>query len=157
MLKLRVITALALLPVVLGAVFGLERGPFALVAGAFFLIGGWEWSAMMARFSTAARLLWCLSLALLMLGAEVFRPAWVLNTLPLWWLLALLAVLVPVGWLLLVPAWMAVVELQDNGALGLAGPWALLFVLVWVWAADTGAYFAGRAFGRRKLAPAEHN
>ena len=50
MLKLRVITALALLPVVLGAVFGLERGPFALVAGAFFLIGGWEWSAMMARF-----------------------------------------------------------------------------------------------------------
>ena len=23
------------------------------------------------------------------LGAEVFRPAWVLNTLPLWWLLAL--------------------------------------------------------------------
>ncbi|MGB1202354.1 MAG: hypothetical protein ACPG75_02225 [Alloalcanivorax venustensis] len=92
MLKLRVITALALLPVVLGAVFGLERGPFALVAGAFFLIGGWEWSAMMARFSTAARLLWCLSLALLMLGAEVFRPAWVLNTLPLWWLLALVAV-----------------------------------------------------------------
>ncbi|HCJ65339.1 MAG TPA: phosphatidate cytidylyltransferase, partial [Alcanivorax sp.] len=65
----------------------------ALVAGAFFLIGGWEWSAMMARFSTAARLLWCLSLALLMLGAEVFRPAWVLNTLPLWWLLALVAVL----------------------------------------------------------------
>ena len=56
--------------------------------------------------------------------------------------------------LLLVPAWMAVVELQDNGALGLAGPWALRFVLVWVWAADTGAYFAGRAFGRRKLAPA---
>ncbi len=169
MLKLRVITALVLLPVVLGAVFGLERGPFALVAGAFFLIGGWEWSAMMARFSTAARLLWCLSLALLMLGAEMFRPAWVLNTLPLWWLLALVAVLgyprtashwfrpavlVPVGWLLLVPAWMAVVELQDNGALGLAGPWALLFVLVWVWAADTGAYFAGRAFGRRKLAPA---
>ncbi|MHA7872518.1 MAG: rod shape-determining protein RodA [Hyphococcus sp.] len=92
MLKLRVITALALLPVVLGAVFGLERGPFALVAGAFFLIGGWEWSAMMARFSTAARLLWCLSLALLMLGAETFRPAWVLNTLPLWWLLALVAV-----------------------------------------------------------------
>ena len=169
MLKLRVITALALLPVVLGAVFGLERGPFALVAGAFFLIGGWEWSAMMARFSTAARLLWCLSLALLMLGAEVFRPAWVLNTLPLWWLLALVAVLgyprtaahwfrpavlVPVGWLLLVPAWMAGEELQANGALGLAGPWALLFVLVWVWAADTGAYFAGRAFGRRKLAPA---
>lgn len=61
--------------------------------------------------------------------------------------------MVPVGWLVLVPSWMAVVELQDHGALGLAGPWALLFILVWAWAADTGAYFAGRALGRHKLAP----
>lgn len=167
MLKLRVITALALLPIVLGAVFGLSREPFALVAGVFFLIGGWEWSAMIERFSTGARLLWCVSLAILMVAAEVFRPPWLLNVLPLWWLLALLAVigyprngglwfrpaiLVPVGWLVLLPSWMAMVQLQDHGALGLKGPWALLFVLVWVWAADTGAYFAGRAFGRHKLA-----
>ncbi|HCE40995.1 MAG: phosphatidate cytidylyltransferase [Alcanivorax sp.] len=168
MLKLRVITALVLLPVVLGAVFGLGRTPFALVAGAFFLVGGWEWSAMIGRWSLALRLLWCVLLAALMVAAESLRPAWVLTVLPLWWLLALVAVLgypgnarywfrpalmAPVGWLLLVPSWMAVVELQDHGALGLAGPWALLFILVWVWAADTGAYFAGRALGRHKLAP----
>lgn len=168
MLKLRVLTALVLLPIVLGAVFGLERELFALVAGLFFLAGGWEWSAMVERFGVAARVLWCVSLALLMALAEWFQPAWLLNALPLWWLLALLAVigyprhaglwfrpalLVPTGWLLLVPAWMATVQLQDHGALGLSGPWALLFVLVWVWAADTGAYFSGRAFGRHKLAP----
>ncbi len=168
MLKLRVLTALALLPIVLVAVFGLGREPFALVAGIFFLIGGWEWSAMIGRFSRAGRLCWCASLALLMVLAEWFQPPWLLNALPLWWLLALVAVvgyprnaelwfrpalLVPVGWLLLVPAWMAMVQLQDHGALGLSGPWALLFVLVWVWAADTGAYFAGRQFGRHKLAP----
>ncbi|ASK34115.1 phosphatidate cytidylyltransferase [Alloalcanivorax mobilis] len=168
MLKLRVITALVLLPVVLGAVFGLSREPFALVAGVFFLVGGWEWSAMMRDISVPLRALWCVSLALLMVMAELWQPAWLLNALPLWWLLALVAVLgyprnaglwfrppllVVVGWLLLVPAWMAVVTIQDQGALGLAGPWALLFVLVWVWAADTGAYFAGRAFGRHKLAP----
>lgn len=169
MLKLRVITALVLLPVVLGAVFGLTRGPFALVAGVFFLIAGWEWSGMIRALSAPVRLLWCASLALLMVLAELARPSWLLDVLPFWWLLALVAVLayprsaalwfrpavmVPVGWLLLVPSWMAVVVLQDRGALGLAGPWALLFVLVWVWAADTGAYFTGRAFGRRKLAPA---
>ncbi|GAA5128024.1 phosphatidate cytidylyltransferase [Alloalcanivorax gelatiniphagus] len=168
MLKLRVITALVLLPVVLGAVFGLERLPFAVVAGAFFLVGGWEWAGMIGALSRPLRLLWCLSLALLMVATEVFRPAWLFTLLPLWWLLALVAVLgyprnagywfrpavmVPVGWLVLVPSWMAVVELQDHGALGLAGPWALLFILVWVWAADTGAYFAGRALGRHKLAP----
>lgn len=168
MLKLRVLTALALLPIVLIAVFGLGREPFAVVAGIFFLIGGWEWSAMIGRFSRAGRLCWCASLALLMVLAELFQPPWLLNALPLWWLLALAAVigyprnaglwfrpalLVPVGWLLLVPAWMAMVQLQDHGALGLSGPWALLFVLVWVWAADTGAYFAGRRFGRHKLAP----
>lgn len=168
MLKLRVITALVLLPVVLGALFGLTREPFALVAGAFFLIGGWEWSGMIRTLGTPLRLLWCVSLLLLMVVAELVRPLWPLNALPLWWLLALVAVLayprhaglwfrplvmVPVGWLLLVPSWMAVVTIQDQGALGLAGPWALLFVLVWVWAADTGAYFSGKAFGRHKLAP----
>ena len=168
MLKLRVITALALLPIVLGAVFGLGREPFALVAGLFFLVGGWEWSGMIAGLAIPGRILWCLSLAILMVAAEVFRPAWLLNALPLWWLLALLAVvryprnaalwfrpavLVPVGWLLLVPSWAAVVDIKAQGVLGLKGPWALLFVLVWVWAADTGAYFAGRAFGRHKLAP----
>ena len=32
------------------------------------------------------------------------------------------------------------------------GPWLILWVLIVVWAADIGAYFAGRRFGRRKLA-----
>src|SRR5690606_604422 len=61
--------------------------------------------------------------------------------------------MVLMGYLLLVPSWAAVVHVQDSGALGLTGPWALLYILVWVWAADTGAYFAGRALGRHKLAP----
>ena len=168
MLKLRVITALVLLPIVLGAMFGLERLPFALVAGAFFLAGGWEWSAMMKAPGVALRLVWCAGLMVLMFAAEYWRPDWVLTLLPGWWLLALVLVasypasartwyrapwLWLMGYLLLVPSWLAVVQLQDAGALGLAGPWALLFVLVWVWAADTGAYFAGRALGRHKLAP----
>jgi phosphatidate cytidylyltransferase len=33
------------------------------------------------------------------------------------------------------------------------GPWLLLFALVITWAGDTGAYFAGRAFGSHLLAP----
>ncbi|MDF1821423.1 MAG: phosphatidate cytidylyltransferase [Alcanivoracaceae bacterium] len=168
MLKLRVITALVLLPIVLGAMFFLERQAFAGVAALFFLAGGWEWSGMMRAPGKAVRVIWLASLAGLLLAAETLRPAWLLTLLPAWWLLALvlvvayprlaggwfrLPVLAVLGYLLLVPSWAAVVHLQDQGALGLDGFWALLFVLLWVWAADTGAYFAGRAFGRHKLAP----
>ncbi|MCG8392554.1 MAG: phosphatidate cytidylyltransferase [Pseudomonadales bacterium] len=168
MLKLRVITALVLLPIVLGAVFGLERLPFALIAGVFFVVAGWEWAAMMGRVSLAVRIGWTICLAVVLALAEIYQPAWLLNAIPVWWLLALVLVvgypknagfwyrpslMAVVGLLLLVPSWAAIVQLQDEGALGLAGPFALLFILLWVWAADTGAYFAGRAFGKHKLAP----
>lgn len=169
MLKTRIITALVLLPVVLGAVFWLDRSLFVWVAGLFFMAGGWEWSAMMpARSSMPLRLLWLVVLALVMAATEYWRPDFVLVWLPALWAPALLLVVTyprsaalwyrtPVmavlGLWLLVPAWAAVVHLQDNGALGLSGPLSLLFILVWVWAADIGAYFAGRALGRHKLAP----
>lgn len=168
MLKLRIITALVLLPIVVGAVFFLERQAFSLVAGAFFLAAGWEWAGMMRSVNTPMRVLWCVLLVAGMALSEWYRPEWLLTWLPAWWLLALgLVVAFPratgiwhrlpvqsvIGLMLLVPSWQAVVQIQDQGALGLAGAWALMFILLWVWAADTGAYFAGRAFGRHKLAP----
>ncbi len=52
-----------------------------------------------------------------------------------------------VGWLVLVAAWMALVELQAQS------PWRVLAAMAVVWIADTAAYFSGRAFGRHKLAP----
>lgn len=167
MLRLRVITALVLLPIVLGAVFFLDRSWFAPVAGVFFVAGGWEWSAIQSR-SPVLRLAWLLGLVVLMGLVEYERPDFVLTWLPLLWLPVLTLVVVyprrahlwsptPVmmllGWWLLVTAWTAVVEIQSRGALGLTGPMALMFVLIWVWAADIGAYFAGRAWGRHKLAP----
>ena len=55
-----------------------------------------------------------------------------------------------IGLVLLVPSWQGLVYLQglENG------PWWVLYAMSLVWAADTGAYFAGRSFGKRKLAPA---
>jgi phosphatidate cytidylyltransferase len=168
MLKQRIITALVLLPIVLGALFLLERQAFAVVAGAFFLAAGWEWSAMIGRLGLALRVSWVVALGALMVAAEWLRPAWLVMWVPLVWVGALVLVLgypgsaafwrqpwklALIGFVLLVPSWAALVQIQANGALGLAGPWALLFILLWVWAADTGAYFAGRAFGRHKLAP----
>jgi phosphatidate cytidylyltransferase len=45
------------------------------------------------------------------------------------------------------PTWLALVVLRD------ASPWVLLAVAALVWAADIAAYFAGKAFGKVKLAP----
>jgi phosphatidate cytidylyltransferase len=51
------------------------------------------------------------------------------------------------GLIVLIGAWVAIVQLQARS------PWLLLAAMAIVWIADTAAYFAGRAFGRRKLAP----
>ncbi|WKE64523.1 phosphatidate cytidylyltransferase [Gallaecimonas kandeliae] len=59
------------------------------------------------------------------------------------------------GALTLVPTWAGLVILRSwrHDSDPLAGAWAILFVLLLVWAADTGAYFTGRTLGKRKLSP----
>jgi phosphatidate cytidylyltransferase len=57
-------------------------------------------------------------------------------------------VLLPMGLILLIPAWSGLVDLHK------ASPWWLMYLFTLVWGADTGAYFAGRALGKNKLAPA---
>ncbi|MEM9056937.1 MAG: phosphatidate cytidylyltransferase, partial [Pseudomonadota bacterium] len=54
------------------------------------------------------------------------------------------------GLLVLVPAWVILVRVHASEVLG---PGWLLFVFAVVWAADTGAYFVGKAFGHSRLAP----
>jgi phosphatidate cytidylyltransferase len=52
------------------------------------------------------------------------------------------------GVVVLVAPWVALMGLRDD-----FGPAYVLFLLLLIWVADTGAYFAGRRWGRRKLAP----
>jgi phosphatidate cytidylyltransferase len=52
-----------------------------------------------------------------------------------------------VGVMVLLPTWAALLYLRERGA------WILLALLAVVWIADTAAFFAGRSFGQRKLAP----
>jgi phosphatidate cytidylyltransferase len=81
-----------------------------------------------------------------------------------------LFIVAAVWWLAIAPAWMwRGVRAEQQTWLGAAGfavlvpaglamlalaPLEILLVLVLVWIADTAAYFVGRAWGRRKLAPA---
>ncbi|WP_194755833.1 phosphatidate cytidylyltransferase [Aliidiomarina indica] len=59
------------------------------------------------------------------------------------------------GFLILVPTWTAALAVRSLHfeTNPLFGAWTLLFVLGLVWAADIGAYFTGKKFGKRKLMP----
>lgn len=167
MLKQRIITAAWLAPLVLAGFFGLEGGAFALFAAAVVLLGGWEWTNLAGLSSLRHRGLAVAALALVLLalwltgaGTAVWplvvgALGWMANG---YWVSRYPAdstrwdttpLQLCMGLWVLVPCWVGFNALRESEP---GGIW-LLFVLLVVWAADIGAYFAGRAFGRRKLAP----
>lgn len=163
MLKARVLTVLLLLPLFLAALFLLPEKSWALLMLWVVLIGAGEWSRISAFTGLQGWIYMLLTLFIgLALLPESSRSAnfmlygialffWALLV-PLWlhnhwrtrqWLLMAL-----IGWVILIPTWLALVELRTFG------PGLLLGLLAVVWIADIAAYFAGRKFGRHKLAPA---
>ncbi len=166
MLKERVLTALVLLPLVFWTVFGGVALAFPLFAATIVLIAAWEWTAMMRWPSPLARAGFVAVTAALLWhqnGQTLATLGPMLAAASVFWLLALLWVsrypegaerwdrpwmMAPVGLLLLVPTWAGLVLLHAQS------PWWLIYLLLLVWGADTGAYFAGRSFGKTKLAPA---
>jgi phosphatidate cytidylyltransferase len=163
----RVCAALVLIPAVVAAVLWLPTGGFALVLGAFALVGASEWCQIgqlpkIIHVGFVAAVALCLIAIHFTMHLELVMLAVLLSAL-LWWLLALFAVLAQqreirlrcfdntlvrflAGGLTLVPAWASLVWLHSYR------PTMVLFVLVLIWVADSAAFFAGRRFGRHKLA-----
>jgi len=175
MTKTRVIAALIMAPAAICAILLLPTQWLAALAAIVFLAGLWEWLKLSGIDDTLPRtVLLVLNLLLMVLLVWASGSSLVLFQLAslagvAWWLLALAwlrffnfganhgarAAKLAAGTLAIVPAWAALVLIhaggpehgQDNGH-----RW-LLTALAIVWAADSGAYFAGRHFGRHKLAP----
>jgi phosphatidate cytidylyltransferase len=166
MLKQRIITALVLLAVLLPALFYASIEPFAVLTLLLIVAAGWEWARLNGCAPLTAQALGLglgMALALVwMVGglAQSWRPLW-LGVGVLWVLLAVVMLRrgVP-GWgawpqplrlwaglALVACAWLAMVQAR------LLGLGFLLSVLTLVWMADIAAYFGGKTFGRRKLAP----
>ena len=161
MLKERVITALIAVAVLLLVLFVLPQAVAQVVVALLILAGAWEWSGFLGSRSTAVRAGYVILIAVLMglatwlapqINGQLFQVALV------WWVCALVWTLfyptpIPaavrwiVGVLVLLPLYKALVVLY------LASPAVLLGALLIVWAADTGAFVAGKLFGRVKLAP----
>lgn len=163
MLRQRVITALLLAPVALLVILWLPHEVTALVFALLVVAGAWEWSAFPGFTSFAGRAAYVafIAMCVLLLGyvANVRQHADEIVVLACaWWFVALLWVAwLPThvsrlsaalaGVLVLVPAWVALVALHS------LSPQLVLFLLLLVVAADVGAYFGGRQFGKHKLAP----
>jgi phosphatidate cytidylyltransferase len=174
MLRTRVITALVLLLVFLAALYGLPQRGWAAFAGVLIAPAAWEWGKLikLSQVACGVYVLVVASVCALLFGLAqgdtpggpvLLRPGapqsavylgaslfWMV-VVPLWlwrswlprarWLAAL------TGLLVLVPTWLALVELRN------IGPLLLLLLMSVAWISDTAAYFAGRRFGRHKLAP----
>ena len=161
MLKTRVITsvvALAALGIILFVVPPLVA---ELIIGVLILAGAWEWSGFLSLSSSVLRGVYVAIIGALVAASYLLQPAGselLLQIAFLWWFAAFVWAMffptpipLPVRWvagmLVLVPLFTALIILYRMG------PGTLLFALLIVWAADAGAYFAGKQFGRVKLAP----
>ena len=163
MLRQRVITALILAPFVFFVILWVPHAITAAVLSLLVVAGAWEWSAFPGFTHRSARLAYVAFIAVCVVatwyaGIDSSQADFLLYAALAWWMLALLWIAVApgkvnrataavAGFLALVPVWLALVKLHAHR------PQLMLFLLLLVVAADIGAYFAGRAFGKHKLAP----
>lgn len=167
MLKQRILTAVPLAVGFVAGIFYLPTVWMSLVLAGVLVLGALEWarlgglaspltaaayaglvgvSGWLAWHASGDGLLWP---AMVGLGWWILLQGWMFLAPPpigrvarLPWLLA--------GWLTLAIALCSVLLIFTRPMIG---PKLLLFTLCIVWAADIGAYFAGRRWGRHKLAP----
>ncbi|KFN41374.1 phosphatidate cytidylyltransferase [Arenimonas oryziterrae] len=169
--RTRILAAVVMAPVAICGVLFLPTPWLALAIASLMMIGLWEWTLLAGLTDRLARMGYLAANALLM-AALIWGSGRGLFTLKLasvfgaaWWLLVLAwlarfdfaaadnagnrALKLLAGSLCMIPAWAALSWLHASAQ----GPGWALFAIAIAWAADTGAYFAGVRFGKRKLAP----
>ena len=166
MLLSRVITALCLAAFALAGIFLLPTWGFALVFGLAAGAGVYEWSGFLRAPTRAVRIAYVAIYAVLI--GFIFVNEWlysrIIQTVGVLWLGVIVLVLAYprgrglytrswliglVGQLVMVGAWSSLMAIRELPF----GEYWLVWLLVLTTATDVGAFFTGRALGRRKLAP----
>jgi len=161
MLRQRIVTAVIAALVLLAVLFAIPTQLARGVIAALLMVGAWEWSGFL-RTTSSGRILFVAVVAAMMVSVllglvQVSTSGSIFQLALVWWVLAFIWIFFfptpiakPIAWLsgvlAIVPAFVALDWLFR------ISPWTLLFMLLIVWVADIGAYFAGKAFGRVKLA-----
>jgi len=176
MTRTRLLAALVMAPVAIAAILLLPTEWMVALAAVMFLAGLWEWFELAGIEDSLSRtVLLVANLGLMVaivwgsrastgFSMALLQVATIVGV--IWWLLALVwlgrykfasddagyarALKLAAGALAVIPAWCALAWIHASEPNG--HRW-LLAALMIVWAADTGAYFAGRKFGKHKLAP----
>jgi phosphatidate cytidylyltransferase len=176
MTRTRLLAALFMTPLAIAAVLFLATPWLVALAAILFLAGLWEWFRLAEIDDTLHRsVLLVANLALMVaivwasrsstgFSFVLFQVATVIGV--VWWLLAMLWMKhyefasdhdtharmfkLAAGTLAVVPAWCALALIHGEQPDG--HRWLLIALLI-IWAADSGAYFAGRHFGKHKLSP----
>lgn len=170
MFKQRLITALILAPLMIGGIFFLPIEQFAYFIGFIVTVAAWEWANLSGYESPVARIAYAAVIAVIIAVtaylmnsyAEIHRIILALGA--AWWLLAcVLVVQYPkqvslwqakpvraiLGLFVLIPMWVGFMTLKSQPYSALI----IVYVMLLIWGADTGAYFAGKTWGNKKLAP----
>lgn len=171
MLRTRIITAAVLLALLLPTLFWASDTVFAVAMGILASAAMWEWARLAGFKSVAAlgwALLWLMSAGALLGVMHASGAGLSLNMRPIligaalvWMVLlgfclpkaalprgfAVPGALAALGLIVMLAAWLALLLARESG------PGFLLSLLGMAWVADVAAYFGGRAFGQRKLAP----
>jgi len=176
MTRTRLLAALFMTPLAIAAVLFLDTPWLVALTAVLFLAGLWEWFRLAEIDDTLHRsILLVANLAMMVaivwasrssngFSFVLFQIATVVGV--AWWLLAMVWLRnfnfasdhdtnarmfkLAAGTLAVVPAWCALALIHGSSSNG--HRWLLIALLV-IWAADSGAYFAGRHFGKHKLSP----
>ena len=168
MLRERIVTAAALAALLLGSLLSGEQILFSLLLAVFVNLAAWEWAYLAGCRQVKSGILYSilvtLSLPLLYFSIPTPWIIWVILLGAIWWCMAAVMVLcyqaggqpIPasrrvcylLGYFVFLPAWIGLVSLYPHRQ----GPQLLLLFFGMIWLVDSAAFFAGRRWGKRKLA-----
>ncbi|WP_330110927.1 phosphatidate cytidylyltransferase [Methylophaga thalassica] len=173
MLKQRLITAAILIPLVVWAIFASSLTTFTTLIVAVALLAAWEWHQMIGIQSPGMRVMLAVDLIIVLyLAITQLNPYFIISIGVLIWLIALVVILGfsntslaerlshvfknkvfgAISSILILTVF--VVSSITLKAFSEVGAFLFFFVMVTVWLADTGGYFAGKRYGKHALAPA---